>query len=287
MEAIIFALISYLGWGIGDIFGTISSRKIGGYSTTFWVFLLGVIIFSLYIPFALNDLGRITPILLIFAIFLGLLEVAGNTLFNEATRISNASMVGTIGASFTAVTLIFSVIFFGESITQNQIIAAVVIFSGLILITLNFKEFKKSNFLHDKGILFAFIAMICWGSFFTFVKILTKEIGWFWPIYISFSLFPVVYLFMRFKGIKLQKPTYQYAILPLILSTILLRSADYSFNIGLSQGAVALVAPIAGSYPTLFVILAFLFFKDPITRQQILGIITTLAGIVLLSVFSV
>ena len=31
MTAIFFALISYLGWGIGDIFGTIASRKIGGY----------------------------------------------------------------------------------------------------------------------------------------------------------------------------------------------------------------------------------------------------------------
>ena len=37
---------------------------------------------------------------------------------------------------------------------------------------------------------------------------------------------------------------------------------------------------------TLFIVLAFLFFKDPIKKQQILGIIVTLFGIVLLSLFS-
>ncbi len=47
------------------------------------------------------------------------------------------------------------------------------------------------------------------------------------------------------------------------------------------------VAPISGANPILFVILVAFFLKDPITRQQIAGIITTLIGIVLLSIFSV
>ena len=287
MPAIFFALISFVGWGVGDIFGTISSRKIGGYSTTFWTFLLGVIIFSFYIPFALGDLAHMTFALLAFTLLMGLLEVGGNIAFNEALRISNAPIVGTIGASFTAVTLFLSIFLFGETISNNQLIATILIFSGLFLMALNFKEIKKGNFAHDKGILFAFLAMLCWGSFFALIRIPVREIGWFWPIYISFSLFPLVYLVMRIQGIKLQRPTYKGALLPLILATFLLRSADYSFNIGLSHNAAALIAPIAGSYPTLFVLLAFLFFKDPITKQQIVGIITTLIGIVLLSIFSV
>ena len=32
MEAILFALITHVGWGTSDLFGVISSRKIGGYS---------------------------------------------------------------------------------------------------------------------------------------------------------------------------------------------------------------------------------------------------------------
>jgi len=60
MEEIIFALISYLGWGVGDIFGTIAVRKIGSYSTALWRFILGIILFSLYAPFALDSLRNLS-----------------------------------------------------------------------------------------------------------------------------------------------------------------------------------------------------------------------------------
>ena len=72
----------------------------------------------------------------------------------------------------------------------------------------------------------------------------------------------------------------------MVVSTTLVRIAEFSYNAGIGKGLVSIVAPIAGANPILFIILAFIFFKDKITRQQILGIITTLIGIVLLSVLS-
>ena len=68
---------------------------------------------------------------------------------------------------------------------------------------------------------------------------------------------------------------------------MLVRVAEFSYNLGISKGLVTIVAPIAGANPTLFVVLAFLFLKDPITKQQIIGIITTLIGIALLSFLSI
>jgi len=53
MLAIIFALIAFVGWGTGDIFGGLVSRKIGGYSTTVYYYVLSFLLFSLYLPFAL------------------------------------------------------------------------------------------------------------------------------------------------------------------------------------------------------------------------------------------
>lgn len=75
--------------------------------------------------------------------------------------------------------------------------------------------------------------------------------------------------------------------MPIIGTCLLIFGGTFSYNFAISIGQVALIAPIAGSSSTLFVVLAFLVFKDPIRRQQIVGIITTLIGIVLLSVFSI
>ena len=61
---------------------------------------------------------------------------------------------------------------------------------------------------------------------------------------------------------------------------------NFAYNLGLSHGYATIIAPIAGSYPTLFVILSYLVFKQKLTRQQLLGVIVSLIGIVALSIFS-
>jgi len=286
MLAIIFALISYFAWSSGDIFGTVVTRKLGAYSTTFWTLLLGLILFSFYIPFSLNEIQGLTIDILFLNIILGLILATSFLTFYEALRIAHPSLVGTIAASFAALTVILSIVFLKETITNYQALSILVIFLGVIISLLDFTELIKGKFAFNKGVLLAIATMIGWGIYFTFIKIPVSRIGWFWPEYISFTLFPLIYLVMKIRRIELKKPTYEKALVPLILSVIILRSADFSFNFAISRGLTAIVAPIAGSYPTLFVVLAFLVFKNPIKRQQIFGIILTVFGIVLLSFLS-
>ena len=94
-------------------------------------------------------------------------------------------------------------------------------------------------------------------------------------------------MLMRIRNIKLQNPIKHKAVLPLLLNTILLGGGAFSLNIAIEKGLTAVVVPIAGAYPVLFALLAFFVFKDRITRQQIVGIIITLIGIVSLSIYSI
>ena len=203
----------------------------------------------------------------------------------ESFRSASAPLVGTIAATFPFITVLLSVFFLEERITANQIATIMVIFIGLITLSLPINKLKQIKLVVSNGVLFALMATVSWGIYFTFIKIPVKEVGWFWPNYISFTLFPLFYFFMKLRKINLVKPKNIWSLL--IVQVLLLEGAVFSFNYAVDQGLTSIVAPIAGSYPTLFVVLAFLFFKDPITRQQIVGIIITLIGIVLLSIFSV
>lgn len=287
MPVIFFALISYFGWGIGDIFGTVAVRKIGSYSTALWRFILGIVLFSFYAPFVLENLKNLTLQLLFLNIIIGIIGIVGLICFYEGLRIANPSLVGTIYAAFAAWVVIFSLIFLNETITNSQIISIVIIFLGLFLSTIDLNEIKKGKNIVNRGILLAIIAMFSHGIYFTFIKIPVRELGWFWPAMISLLMFPLLLTFMRWRRIELVKPTHKGAFLPVIINSIFLTVAELSFNSAIGKGLTAIVAPIAGSYPTIFVVLASLIFKDPISKQQILGEITTLIGIVLLSIFSV
>lgn len=282
MPPLLFASISYLGWAIGDIFGTIAARKLGGYSTTVWSYILRLIIFSIYIPFALNNLKDLSWGLFLFIVLMGVMSLAGFVTFNEGLKVGNAALVGTIAAAFPFVSTLISVVFLGESLGTKQAIAIFIIFIGIILSSIDFNQVKTKIAL-DKGVLFALVTMIVWGIWFSVVKIPIQKIGWFWPNYIAFATFPFLLIFMRYRKIKIIKLTYQEAFKPLFISIFLIGIAEFSYNLAIIKENVSIIAPIAGSYPTLFVILAFFIFKDPITRQQVIGIITTLIGIVLLA----
>lgn len=287
MPAIIFALISYLGWGVGDIFTTFVTRKIGAYSTSFW-FALGMLVVSIfYAPFGIGNLKNLTANILMLNLLLGSLLAVAALCFNQGLKIGNPSLVGTIGAAFSALVVVFSIIFLGEIITGKQLLSMILIFSGIMLSSFDLRAVIRKENIISKGVFLALAAMFLWGIYFTFIKIPIREIGWFWPSVISGVSAVCLLSTLKFRGMKLIRPTTGKTLFYLILTIFLLKGGELAFNFAISQGLTSIVAPIAGSYPTLFVILAFLIFKDPITRQQIVGIITTLIGIVLLSIFSV
>lgn len=288
MLSIFFALLSFIGWGVTDIFGVIVTRKIGSFATVFWGSLFGLLISALYIPFALPELQNLTLNIFLLNTLLGIILLVGMVSFYEAFRQIQASIVGVITASGFALVPIFSIIFLHESISLFQTIAIVVIFIGVFLTTFSAKDIKSKKFKLNKGFIWAFVTMLCWGIYYTFIKIPIHEIGWFWPNYFYLIMaIPLILIFIKWKKIPLKKPNYHGAFRPLIINVLLMKAGEYSFNFSLMKGSAAITAPIAGSYPVLFVILAFLVFKDPVSKQQITGIITTLAGIILLSFLSV
>lgn len=242
---------------------------------------------SIYAPFALSDLQNLSLEILTLTFILAFVGMfLGIIFYYEALRRGNRALVGTITASFSAVTVVLSIIFLGDKISLQQLTAILIIFTGLLLSIFDLRSVTGGNLL-NKSILFALLAMLAWGAYFAFIKIPVKEIGWFWPNYFTFFLFPLILIYVKLKKVKLEAPTKNNVLGLLVLSVVLARVAELAYNLGISSGLVAVVAPIAGANQTLFVVLAFLIFKDPITRQQIAGIVTTLIGIVLLSVFSV
>lgn len=286
MIVILFSILSYIGWGSGDIFGTQATRKIGSFLASFWIYAFGALLFSLYIPFALKDLAHVTLGVLVLNILLGLFLAVCFVAFNEALRIGNSSVVGTIAGSFSGVIVILSLVFFKESLSIAQILAILIILIGVVLSSLNIKELKNLKALENRGTVLAVLVMLGWGIGFTFIKIPIKQIGWFWSSYI---LEVVGFLFFLVVGIskfrKNKLPNLRALAQPLI-ATFLQNLGGYSFSYGLSIGAASIVAPIAGAYPTLFVLLSRFVFKDRLNKQQGFGIIVTLIGIVLLAFFS-
>ena len=284
--ALILALITFIGWGTGDLFTVGVVRKIGANLTTFWIFFFSLLLSLLVLPFVPHDFGRITFPLLALNIFLGILFIYGNILISEAFRVSSAPLIGVIIPSFPAVVLVLSAIIYHDRITPEQTLFIIIILMGVALCSLNIKELKKSKRLFDKGTALALLAISFLSLFFTFSRVLIDAYGWFLPTFIAVACFPIILLFLKQKKEKFQIPTSKKILFATFMVALLIRAGDFSFNYGLSlPDASSIVAPIANSAPILFVITSYFIFRDKLTRQQVLGIIITIIGIVLLTTF--
>jgi len=82
----------------------------------------------------------------------------------------------------------------------------------------------------------------------------------------------------------MQRPKQLKILLSTFMVALLIRMGDTALNYGLTlPNKSSLVAPIAGAAPILFVISSHFIFKDKLTKQQVIGIIISLVGIVLLT----
>ncbi len=287
MESILFGLVAYSAWGFAFFFEAIAVRKLNYYSLIFWGFFVSSLVLGIYAVSVVNDLYKITPGILLVSLFVVFCWVGGTIAYYKGLKVGNRSLVGAISAAFPSVTVVLSILILREKVNANQLGAVGLVLLGIILSTFDLPAILKGKVKINNSVLFAIVAMICWGAAFAFVKIPVQKIGWFWPNYFVFLTFPLIYFYMYLTKIKLEPLTKNNAYIIVIPSIILPRIAEFAYNIGISRGLVTIVAPIAGANPTLFVLLALLFFKDKITKQQIVGIVTTLAGIVLLSLFSI
>lgn len=282
--AIFLAFITFIGWGTGDLFTIVATRRIGANLTTFGIFFCSFILSLIILPFAPHNVANITLPLLLLNIFLGLLYVSGNVLISEAFRVSSAPLVGIIIQAFPAVVLLLSALIFKDVITTTQMVFISIIFLGVILCSVDFKKLRAQEKILDKGTILALVAMVFLSIFFTFSRILINNYGWFLPSFIATACFPIIYLFLKVRKEKFIVPKQTKVLLALFMAGFLIRSGDFALNFGLSlPNSSSIVAPIASASPILFVIMSYFIFKDPLTKQQIIGIVITLTGIVLIT----
>ena len=285
--ALFFAIAAFVAWGSGDIFNTIVARKSGALYSTFWLFLLGGVFSLLILPFQWRSLTLFTPPIFLLSLGLSALLVVSGFCFLQALKYGEPTVVGTITGSFVAIVVILSIVFLHEKLIPAQAAAITVIFVGLLLSNISVSALKNREVKPSKGTAYAILAMLGWGVYFTFIKVPIERVGWFPAEFIAGISGPIIIVLAAwYMHRTIPKLSHGGVGLPMTVAALLAAIGTNASNIAYQYGNVAVVAPITGSYPVLFAALAHYIFKEPLSRQQTVGIVVTLAGIVGLSFVS-
>ncbi|OIO08367.1 hypothetical protein AUJ27_00860 [Candidatus Falkowbacteria bacterium CG1_02_37_44] len=283
---IIMGLATMTGWGVAIFFEAIANRKTKNFIVLFWMELFGLILglFYFFYKFSSFDFSLIYHYFPQIAI-IALLQMFAYLSFYQGLAKAQVSLVSSIAACWGLLTAILGIIILKETLKLNQTLAIIFIVVGIILASVNIKDFianKKIKLL--VGVKEGLMAMLGWGISLFMLASLTKTMGWFLPA-ISFRFFLLIFLlvYMLLAKKDFVEKKVKFPLLILILCGVFDMGAFFTYSLGTSGSYASIVAPIGSAYTLVTILLAQIFLKEKIKVNQAIGILGILVGLVLIS----
>ena len=281
MLSILFGLGAALGWGAGDFTGGLASRKTGAYRAVFYGEVVGIIFLLIIVKISgeslpnqrvwllamlAGALGTVGLILLYHSMTLGLMSIA-----TPVSALLAASLPVLVGIFKEGIPQILTVIGFGFALFAVWMISQ--------------GENGVTNILaHLSDLKLPLLAGIGFGLYFVFMHEATSTGATIWPMVASRSggmILITAYMLITRSPWKVEDSS---AWPMIIINGILDISGNLFFILAGQAGRLDVAAVLSSLFPGATVMLAWIFLKERLTRNQWIGIGSALIAIVLMTI---
>ncbi|MBK8417852.1 EamA family transporter [Candidatus Villigracilis saccharophilus] len=281
MLSILFGLGAALGWGAGDFTGGLASRKTGAYRAVFYSEAIGIIFLLIVVKISGESLPNQRVWLL--SMLAGALGTVGLMMLYHAMTLGLMSIATPVSALLAASLPVFVGIF-KEGIPQ----LLTVIGFGFALFAvwmISQGENGVTNILaHLSDLKLPLLAGIGFGSYFVLMHEATSTGATVWPMVASRSggtILITAYMLITRASWKVEDTS----AWPMItINGILDISGNIFFILAGQSGRMDVAAVLSSLFPGATVMLAWIFLKERLTRNQWIGIASALAAIVLMTI---
>lgn len=288
--AILAGLGGMIGWGLADFFAKKTIDTIGDVTSLVWAHICGTALFaaialyqllsghSLQLPQSTTEWGGL--------VFFGVLQGIVYLLVYRGFGKGQVAVLNPIFASFSGLTAVLSVLFFGELLTGNLILALVVVFVGIVLMNLDPDALrsKKLALLKVPGFAEVAIATILAAFWTVFWNQFIGGKDWVvyaLMMYLFMTLALLIYVACTKTSLKFSNRS-MWKYLFLIGATEVF--AYLAISLGYSATSLtSVVALLSGAFSLPTIILARIFLKERVTRLQTIGSLVIIGGIMLVS----
>lgn len=279
LPGILFGLLAMISWGISSCLAKKATDKCGAFQTVVISQTCGLI--PIYIILLFTGIQIPTFEITAIILFTAFISTVSYLAYYKGLEIGHTSIVTPITSASSLVVFILSLIFLREKLIFNQFIGiSLVIFGSLLT---SFTKIKKAVKV-AKGVPLGVIAMFGWGFSSLFEALILKGIG---VVLTAFYLRTIIALFLITSS-KIKKTKFSYPKKGILLTLFAIGILDtfgfLFFLYGIKIGLLSLVGPIGNSYAGVTVILAYFFLKEKLEKNQKIGVILLLLGIILASV---
>ena len=278
-----FAISSMLGFGLADFMAKAVLNKASTFRTVLISQTIGSILYVGLMVF--YDLALPDASLFLMTLVSGSLSAVVLFAFYKALSLGKASLVSPVSSCLIVVAVVLSLLILGETLTGLQTIVIALVFLGMLLAAFEKSATKSSS--SNMSMLFT-LAVVFLGGANTIIQ---KWIAASGHYLLGFSLARLVAVGLLFcltplLGKEASTPRVARMYVTMGLLGVLDVTAFFAWFLGLRQGSVSIVTPIATSSAPVTIILAHVFLRERVLLHQKIGIVIIILGVALLSAIS-
>ena len=289
-------LLTFLCWGIADLFYKIGNKDKGDYNHLKTGIMVGIVMGLHATIFLLMNHTNITIIDMIKYLPVSLFYISSMVIGYRGLKYLELSISSPIQNTSGVITALLLLIFFKETFTFPFYIAVVLIFIGIFSLSMievkenkdKRKEFKKSNpFKKVFALTILFPLVYCIldgaGTFLDGIYLDKLELINEDTALVAYEYTFLIFGIISFIYLKIKKEPFEFLKEKPKIAAAIFETAGQFFYVYAMSGNATISAPIVGSYCVLSMLLSRIFLKEKLTKIEYFGILLVVIGIIILA----
>ncbi len=176
-----FGLLTGLGaalsWGTMDVLSALAGRRVGSLLVTAGVVVAGAVLL-LVLALVGGAPVQLEPRTLGVAGVLGIISAGAYFAYFTGLRVGPISVVSGMVAAYGGLTVVFSVVLRGETLTLTQAFGAAIATIGVILTGIAFEGGLRGTRFAGPGVVFAVVALVLFAMMAITTDVALESAGW-------------------------------------------------------------------------------------------------------------
>ena len=286
LQSLLLGVLAALGWGIADFVAAVVSKRLGVLRTIVGVHLVSIPVAAVYF-FAVSDISIVSLTHWAVLLLISAVSFIVYIVFYKALQVGPVAVVSPIVSAYAVVVIVLAFIFTGERLSVMQGVAVSASVGGIVLASVSLRSGMRLREVVGLGALLGFVAMVGIGVWQFGVGILSRDIGWFLPIFlgrvITFGMFvPLVAVRREWPWQRLSAPL----LVGVVVVGITETGGLFAFARGAEIGVISIVAAASITYPIIPILGGLIVFKEELGFTQYVGLAVALAALLVLALSS-
>jgi drug/metabolite transporter (DMT)-like permease len=279
---VIFGLAAAVGWGLADFFGALSGRRMGAIGAVVSGQLLSAVFMTALLIVTGESLEPLRSDVWLLVLN-GAFAAFAYTTHYKALELGPVAVVSPIGAGYAVVGVALAMVVLGERPSALALTGAGIAVLGVALVSTDLKKLRRGIKNDLPGLPWAVAAAISFGVAGFLLGWISDRAGWIpglWGSRVAQVVFylPLVVVFRR----ELSRVRPGFGLWVALLAGAADLLGVVTFSAGSERGLNSIVLAASAVFPLIAVTLSVIVFKERIVANQVVGIVLTVGGLLLL-----